>query len=253
MIGKKHIFFHGDSSNIVARVKNDVHGCFISSVSEDIDIYLSRLYEINITSDKILHNRCLKISSKEQIIINKMIQKRQTIIKQIIKKSHFHMNLCEEYYRKIIEEFVAKLEIEMSKHLDELQKKMEETKEHVFIKSHDKIKLLSIKVENAKKEFLRRLESATKAKRQEILDQITNISIDKTRQPIGYEQLRELNLKMYSTVGVKPDGQGCVNIPERDKYIKDIKNVKQHGTPKKQFYSTTDLIQHSEIVNKINK
>ncbi|CAF3969378.1 unnamed protein product [Rotaria sp. Silwood1] len=163
------------------------------------------------------------------------------------------MNLCEEYYRKIIEEFVAKLEIEMSKHLDELQKKMEETKEHVFIKSHDKIKLLSIKVENAKKEFLRRLESATKAKRQEILDQITNISIDKTRQPIGYEQLRELNLKMYSTVGVKPDGQGCVNIPERDKYIKDIKNVKQHGTPKKQFYSTTDLIQHSEIVNKINK
>ncbi|CAF3482782.1 unnamed protein product, partial [Rotaria sp. Silwood2] len=46
---------------------------------------------------------------------------------------------------------------------------------------------------------------------------------------------------MYSTVGINPGGPGCDNIPERDKYIKDIENAKQYEVPKKEFYSATDL------------
>ncbi|CAF5027629.1 unnamed protein product [Rotaria sp. Silwood1] len=33
-------FLHGESSNIVTDVENQIHGCVNSSVSEDIDIYI---------------------------------------------------------------------------------------------------------------------------------------------------------------------------------------------------------------------
>ncbi|CAF3936883.1 unnamed protein product, partial [Rotaria sp. Silwood1] len=88
---KETFFFHVDSSDIVAHVKNEVHGCFMSSVSEDVDTSLSRLYEINKTADKILYDRSSKISFKEQAIINKIIQERQNIIEQIIKKKVVHI------------------------------------------------------------------------------------------------------------------------------------------------------------------
>ncbi|CAF5058371.1 unnamed protein product, partial [Rotaria sp. Silwood1] len=188
-------------------VENKIHGCINSSVSEDIDIYLSSLYDISIIADTILHDRYSQISSKEQTIIN-----------------------------KIIEEFIVKLEIEMSKHLDNLQKEMETEKEIVFISSHDNIKDLSIKTSNAKTEFIRLLECSTKTKRQEILDKISNISMDKKHQPLGYEQLRKVNLENYSTVGIKQDGQGCDNILDRNKYIKDIDNTKSRQPIKRTIY-----------------
>ncbi|CAF3986033.1 unnamed protein product, partial [Rotaria sp. Silwood1] len=140
-----------------------------------------------------------------------------------------------------IEEFIVKLEIEMSKHLDNLQKEMETEKEIVFISSHDNIKDLSIKTSNAKTEFLRLLECSTKAKRQEILDKISNISMDKKRQPLSYEQLRKVNLENYSTVGIKQDGQGCDNILDRNKYIKDIDNTKSRQSIKRTIYIGSNL------------
>ncbi|CAF2634640.1 unnamed protein product [Rotaria sp. Silwood2] len=97
------------------------------------------------------------------------------------------MHQCGKYYKEIIDEFIAKLETELSKHLDDLQKKMEESKEQVFESSQDIIKNLSIKAENAKREFLRRLESVTQKRRQQVLDQIIKISINKTHQSLGYE------------------------------------------------------------------
>ncbi|CAF4091381.1 unnamed protein product, partial [Rotaria sordida] len=116
--------------------------------------------------------------------------------------------------------YINSSKLKCQKYLDDLQKEI------FFANSHDNIKDLSIKADNVKREFLHRLESAPKAKRPEILDKISNISIDKIRQPLDYEQLRELNLKIYSTVGIKPDDQSCDNIPERDRYINDINNTK---------------------------
>ncbi|CAF3976450.1 unnamed protein product [Rotaria sp. Silwood1] len=136
----------------------------------------------------------------------------------------------------------------MSKHVDDLQKKTEESKEQVSISSQEIIKDLSMKVDSTKRAFLRQLESTTQKKSQEVLNEMTAISIDKTRQPFGYEQLRQLNLKMYSIVGKNPDGQGCDNIPERDKNIIDIEDAKQHEARKKKFYSATDL--NSKLKNR---
>ncbi|CAF1261016.1 unnamed protein product [Rotaria sp. Silwood1] len=84
--------------HIVADGENKIHSCFNSSVSKDIDLYFYDFHGVNLTADKILHDRYSEISSIERTIIN-----------------------------KIIEEFIAKLEIEISKHLDDLQK------EKVFI------------------------------------------------------------------------------------------------------------------------
>ncbi|CAF0898132.1 unnamed protein product [Rotaria sordida] len=225
-------FVHGDSSDIVADIESKVHGCINSSVSEDIDIYINNLHKINVTADDILHNRLSNISSMEKIIINKLIQQRQDLINKIILKGRSKMDKSEIYYRKLIEEFISKLEIEMSKHLDDLQKQMENEKEILFISSQDNIKDLSIKVENAKKEFIRKLEFSTREKRQEILDKISNISMDKKRQPLGYEQLRKVNLDIYSTVGQTD----CDNIPDKDKFIKDINNGKTHQPIKRTLY-----------------
>ncbi|CAF4038440.1 unnamed protein product, partial [Rotaria sp. Silwood1] len=211
-------FLHGESSNIVTDVENQIHGCVNSSVSEDIDIYISNLHDINITADEILQ------------------EQRQDIINRIIIKGHSNMNQCEKYYRKIIEEFIKKLEIEMSIHLDDLQKQMENEKDIVFATSHNNIKDITIKAQNAKKDFLRIIQSFAEIKRQEIIKKIINISIDKTRQPLGYEQLRTLNLQIYSRVGIKEDEHGCDNISERNKFIKDINHAKSHQPIKRTVY-----------------
>ncbi|CAF4735049.1 unnamed protein product, partial [Rotaria sp. Silwood2] len=65
------------SSDIVAHVENDIHDCFISYVSEDIDVYLSRLYEMSKAADQILHDRYSQISTMEQTNINKLTRERQ--------------------------------------------------------------------------------------------------------------------------------------------------------------------------------
>ncbi|CAF1520661.1 unnamed protein product [Rotaria sp. Silwood1] len=172
----------------------------------------------------------------EKTIIHRIIQERQDIINRIIIKGHSNMNQCEKYYRKIIEEFIKKLEIEMSIHLDDLQKQMENEKDIVFATSHNNIKDITIKAQNAKKDFLRIIQSFAEIKRQEIIKKIINISIDKTRQPLGYEQLRTLNLQIYSRVGIKEDEHGCDNISERNKFIKDINHAKSHQPIKRTVY-----------------
>ncbi|CAF1497674.1 unnamed protein product, partial [Rotaria sordida] len=44
------------------------------------------------------------------------------------------------------------------------------------------------------------------------------------------------NLEMYSTVGIKKDGEGCDNIPDRNKFIKDINDSKPNHTIKRTIY-----------------
>ena len=114
----------------------------------------------------------------------------------------------------------------MSKHLDALQQAIEADKESIFLGSKRNIKLVTDKADNARNELHWRLQQAAAKKRKEIMEIIDTISKDKTRQPLGYEQLRKLNVEVYSTVGMKKDGQGCDNIPDREKFITDIDKVK---------------------------
>ncbi|CAF2954033.1 unnamed protein product, partial [Rotaria sp. Silwood2] len=229
-------FIHGDSSDIVADVKNQVHGCIASSVSENIDIYLSQLHDITITADNILHQRLLTISSLEENVIQQIIQERQSLIDKILIKGRSQMDQSEDYYRKLIEDFIAKLQIEMSKHLDLLQKQIEAEKQSVFSHANSNIQDLTVRSENAKRQFLQILQVFAESKRQGVLDEMSSTSMDRTLQPLGYEQLRKLNVEMYSTVGMKKEGQGCDNIPDRNKYIKDINDAKPNQPLKRTVY-----------------
>ncbi|CAF1495166.1 unnamed protein product, partial [Rotaria sordida] len=79
-------FVHGELSDLVADVQNQIHGCINSSVSEDIDVFLSSLHDIATAADRILHDRLSKISSMEEKVINQLIQERQDIINKILIK-----------------------------------------------------------------------------------------------------------------------------------------------------------------------
>ncbi|CAF3330577.1 unnamed protein product [Rotaria socialis] len=229
-------FVHGDSSDIVADVQSQVHGCVCSSVSEDINVYISSLHKISMQSDEILKQRLSMMTSVEAATITKLVQQRQILIEQIIKKGADEMDKSEGHYRKIIEEFIAKLEVEMSKHLDELQARMEDEKTMVFESSHDSLQLLAVNVQEAKAKLLRTVELSTTSKRQEILRQIVQVSSDTKRQLIGYEQLRKLNMDIYSTVGTKEDVQGCDKITDRNKYKKLINDAKPHQQMKRTLF-----------------
>ncbi|CAF2167729.1 unnamed protein product [Rotaria magnacalcarata] len=237
---KKKYFVHGDSSNIVAEVQNRVDGCVCSSVSEDINTYISSLHQISTQSDEILKERLSMMTSLEALTINKLVQQRQTLIEQIVKKGADEMKKSEEHYQKVIEEFITKLEVEMSKHLDELQGRMEDEKATVFESSHNSLQLLAVHVQAAKAKLLRSIEHSTSSKREEILKKIVQISSDTKRQPIGYEQLRKLTMEVYSTVGTIEDGQGSDKITDRNKFKKLIHDNQSPQQTKRTVYLEKD-------------
>ncbi|CAF0979200.1 unnamed protein product [Rotaria sordida] len=234
---------HGSSWDIIADVQNEIHGCINSSVSEEIDIYLSNLHFIATQADEILQESLLKISSKEQQEINRLVQARQNIINDLIKDGRTQMNQTETYYRKQIEDFIDKLQTETAGYIDLLQKQVEAKKQDVFSHSNINLEELTMKSETAKTKLLQRLQASTHKKREEVLHQTINMSNHKTSQSLGYEQLRKVNLELYSTVGIKEDGQGYNNIPNRDKYDKEIKaakkeikDTKANNLPKRTVY-----------------
>lgn len=146
------------------------------------------------------------------------------------------MDLSESQYRAIIEKFIAELEIKMSNDLDLLQKQVEQNKSFIFDASIKRITTVTKKAQNAKAECLELLQRSVDTKREEVLNEIESESIDKQRQPVGYEQLRRLDMNVYSTVGLKNPGQGCDTINDRDKYIKDIKDAKPNQPIKRTLY-----------------
>lgn len=235
---KKYIT-HGDSSDIVADIGNTLSGHINSSVPEDIDLYLADIHDIATKADAILNSRLSKISSLEQQTMNQIIKERQNIIGAMIAKGRSKMDEVEGYYGKVIEEFIAKLEIEMSKHLDSLQKQIETNKESVLSTSTNKIADVTKKSQHAKKECLQLLDNNINVERQKLLGKITEITKDKTNQNLGYEHLRLLDMKIYATVGKRSLGQEDVNMSGKDKFIKDIDEAKSNQPVKKLVYVGT--------------
>jgi vacuolar-type H+-ATPase subunit H len=213
-------------SDIIADVKGQTHGCINSSISDDIDRNFAILHDVNEAAAKILQDRLLNIALREQSSIDQFIQKRDDLISKLINEGRSYVNQYEEDYRRLIQKFITTLEIEMSKHLDYLQNQIEADKESIFRGVNVNIQHITRDADKARGDFHRLLQQAAAAKRQEIIDLIETISKDKTSQPLGYEQLKKINVEIYSTVGMKNDGQGCDNIPDRGKFIREIDRVK---------------------------
>jgi paraquat-inducible protein B len=215
-------------SDIVADVSGHIHGCFNSSISENIDIYFAFLHEINTVAATILNDRRSKIAAEEKSLIDRFIHQRDEIIKVLLKDGCSYANQYEEQYRRLIEEFIKILEIEMSKQLDHLQEEIEADKQSILGGININIKRITEEADKARNEFDKRIQPAIKGKRQEIMQMIDIISQDKTKQTLGYEQIRNVKVDIYSTVGMKTDDNCCEEIVTRKKFIKDIKEAKPH-------------------------
>jgi hypothetical protein len=195
-------------------------------------------------ADAIFKDRSTKISSKEQKLINKLTAERGILEGFVLQKGHSYGNQYEEQYRRLVEAFIAKLEVEISKRLDQLQNELEDEKASVFGKSYETINSITKKADLARKDMHNRVQVAVEKKRKEIMDKIKEMSKDTLNHPLGYEQLRTLILKVYSTVGMKEDGQGCDNIPapDRKKFIKDIHDAKPYQPAvKRTVYLQSDI------------
>jgi hypothetical protein len=136
----------------------------------------------------------------------------------------------------------------MSVHLDELQKQMDTDQEIVFVSSQENIKDINRKAQKAKNDIVHKIHYQANQKRNEFLEKIAALSMNKTRQPLGFEQLRTLKLQIYSTVGIKQDRQGCDNIPERERFIKDIATATPHQSMKRTGYLGSNM--NSKLLNR---
>ncbi|CAM4788896.1 unnamed protein product [Rotaria magnacalcarata] len=233
---KETHFLHGKSHDIVTDVLQEVHGCINSSVSENIDIRISRLHQIDTETDAIFRKRLAAIASKQQVTIDQLVIKRQEIIEEIIKDGRDQIDQSEGRFQQIIEDFITELEVEMSKYLDELQRHMEKNKDKVLVSSHNSIAYLEAKVQKAKTKLFQVIETASASKRKEIFDEASKYLSERTSQLLGFEQYRKFNMEMYSTVGTKEEEQGCENITERKKFRKLIRDNKSHGQMKRTVY-----------------
>ncbi|CAF0833941.1 unnamed protein product [Adineta steineri] len=229
-------FIRGTSSNIMTDVKSQTHGCIDSCVSEDINNVLHMLHVVNIKADAILQDRIAKITAKEQRYMTRSIQQRENLMGKILIEGRSYANQYEERCRELIEEFIKNLEVEMSIHLDKLQQEIAADRETVFEGSNKTIGRITEKADRARNKFQGLLQKATAKKREEIMELINVMLKDTTRQSLGYEQLKTVQLQMYSTVGNKKDGQGCDNIDGREKFIEDIDNAKPHLKIKRTVY-----------------
>jgi hypothetical protein len=230
-------FVHGMLSDIIADVSGQIHGCFDSSISNDVDAYFTILNEINTLAAKVLNDRRLKISTVEKSLNERFIHERDELIKILLRDGCSYANQYEAQYRKFIEEFIKTLEIEMSKHLDYLQKEIEADRQSIFKTVNVNINRITQEADRARSDFHRLLQEAAARKRKEIMEIIEVISADTTAQTLGYEQLRKVQLDIYSTVGTKEADSCCKNIPDREKFIKDINAAKSHQpTTKRTVY-----------------
>ena len=116
------------------------------------------------------------------------------------------MDLVEGYYRKAIEQFITKLELEMSKHLDSLQHEVEAEKQRVFSHTNSSIQTLTQIHRMLNETAFDVYKLVLNWNGEKYLSKITDISMSKPGQSLGFEQLKKLCFPNISTVGIKEDG-----------------------------------------------
>lgn len=231
-------FVHGTSSDIVAEVKNKVHSCVQVSASEDIDAYVDSLSTMAVTANGILDDRYKQISALEQTTIKKLMDTQQTLINLLVQSGSFKMKQSESYYQKLIEDFIAKLEIQMSKHLDVLKQQLENNKIIIFNATNQKIQYITNISRQVKTKMFNNIEQTLEIQRTKLLQQI-EMTNKETKQNFGYEQLRSLDMKVYSTISLDNPGEGCDNINDKKKYIDDLKLARPNQPLKRTVYIGT--------------
>ncbi|CAM4948994.1 unnamed protein product [Rotaria socialis] len=233
---KKQYFLHRESSHILAEIEGEKHACINSSVSPNIDSGVLIISNISAIVDDIVQKQIKLITSREQATIQAIIQQRQLIVKRILTEGKYNINQYEAQYRQLHDAFIAKLELEMCIHLDNLQQQIDKNQNNVFSSAHNSITTTTAQAQKAKEQFLKMIQKQADLKIQALLAKSRKVSMDKMQKPIAREELRIINLRAYSTTGVHTTGKGCQNIDDRDRYRQEIKQGIQNHQVKRTVY-----------------
>lgn len=177
---------------------------------------------------------------------------RDDLFRELLKENAQHVHNYEQQYQKLLREFIEKLELKLAAHLNRLQQQMEDERQKIFDRTNDHITQTTKRADQAKSNVLRQLQTHADRQRTIEMQNIRKHCSDRTNQTIGYEQLRTLNFKVYSTVGLKKDGHGCENIPERTQFIRNIQQAKAHqpSPPKRTVYLESEVLRKpNDITN----
>lgn len=185
------------------------------------------LHTLNIRAMEIYRERNVEIATKEKKKIEEITLRCDVINEQLTNKGRSYASQYDDYYRKLIEEFIRKIEIEMSVHFDQLQQDLQNDRDKIFNQATKNVHIISDKADQARKAFYLRLQQYTLQLRQVIMADIDNLLKGSAGQSLGFEQLRKITLDFYAIVGNKGT-LVCENIQEREKYAKDITHMKQH-------------------------
>lgn len=225
----------GNESLIITDSKSEVQSC-IKSSDASIDEELFGLENIKKTADAFLQQRLKAISDRETSLIHQVNTIRQDLIGKLLEQGLSHKIQYECYYQKLTQEFVGKLEMEMSMHLDKLQKRMEQEKKAITNKYIDTIKILKIQAEEAKKSLVDQLQRDTAIEQKKIIDNLSTISNDIIGQALGLEESRKLNLDVYATAGAATHGEDYVRETNGERYSDIITRREAYAPEKRTLY-----------------
>ncbi|CAF3802279.1 unnamed protein product [Adineta steineri] len=231
---------HGELSDVITEVNSDTHGCIKSVESQEINIGAEKFQQITVQIEKLIANQLQLISQREQAIIQKHRQESTNAVNRIITKGRSYQRANEKEHQRLIEEYVVQLEKALVTHLDHLQKAVEVDQRSIISQSQQYVGDCALDALRARQNILNNAFFSANKMITDILSQHDVEFWDIKKQPVGREELRTIDLRIYSTVGENQHGLVCDKISDRNKFIKTINDTKSQNIPKRTVYLKSD-------------
>ena len=235
-------FSHGDQTDVVGNVKSEMHGCVQTVVSEDLSAMETHISAINFKTDEIRRQRFEEINAKEKELIASLLNEQKRLIEKILLQGKGTADQYETEYRRLIEEFVKKLEIQMTRNLDQLQDQLQLNREVIRQVSDDSLQLVINRSQQAKARFQSLLQSSAEAQIDLYFRRRREIQMQKKEEVLGIEQWRKVEVEIYSTAGKIDEKEGCTNIPPRDLFRQQIGQTKAQQPIKRVVYVANRIL-----------
>ncbi|CAF1499503.1 unnamed protein product [Adineta steineri] len=231
---------HGNSSDVITEVNSRMHGCIKSVESQEINTGAEKFQQITVEIEKLITNQLQLITQREQTIIQKHRQESTNAVNRIITRGRSYQRANEKEHQRLLEEYIVQLEKALVEHLDHLHKAIEHDQEKIIARSRQFIEDCAFDALAARQTILNKAFSSANTMITEILTHHKKRFWVMKKQTVGREELRTIDLRIYSTVGENQDGLVCDKISDRNKFIKTINDTKSENIPKRTVYLKSD-------------
>ena len=103
------------SAEFHAKVDTETHECINITTSQNIEDFRATLNRINVDTNKEIQQRIEKITKEEQLIVNNILEERQTSEEVVLQKTKLEQEKLEESYQALLQEYIHRLEREKIK------------------------------------------------------------------------------------------------------------------------------------------